>query len=958
MYHEVVDGLRSFVEALDQRKSPRIEMLAAKYAALCDDANSRLTQCTQLIASGRRAEAIQLAEADPKLLDMVGALDFPGREAWLELASIYDLPPPSPLRIDDAAALNAAFAAQAPLESLLAQHRRLALARAPIEQRLATAREIARLDPEPTSWDDELRSYERAWYDVCLQRSREHAGAKKTRQVLATLMELQTAPHIERPPPKLVQDVQKLVRASAVAESGTVVDELERLQNAGDVDGVRKHILRWREIRELSGGEINAEVILRANGVEAWLEGHDRFVAAERKFEEATAELSALLMKPDATLAEFEEAFQRTVGSTRPPPTDILQAIQARITKLRRQRREQRTLIGIGAGAVVLLIVGSVTFAHYRSVANRNAKSLSDEVKSLLAEGNLSAARQKIDGADRSLQTHLLTASARQQVAKEEEAYAEKRGAFSAALRPILDCEPTMPLDNAHIEAAQKAAFGRQERLELDEAVNRHLARFRAIEDGRESKFAERLGAWQDEETKLLRAFDGNGRDEAAAGVAKALKEIEAQEAEQKRFASPTLNKTEGMRKRFEKLAALGRFRDREKELKLTLRSMTPETDDFRGFLNAVEEYAAKSPLETDVADRARLMQEKQGWIDLAVWNKNCKAWRINPVPKDPRGRLKEIDEYLKAHPNSPAKGWAGEYRAHLAAIAKQNVEIKREIDSLLDNPFVSNIWLIVDDSGKRYYTAVKPKNSDAASDAAGVTLEYYVNYEQEKKRVNMTRGRIASVNPAPQTVVAEKIRQMFLRYDPGQWDASILDAIAEIKAAKEVDPCLAAIMVRRLVKCGKEGSPGLEETLRTWMPMQDVERVDGTFCWMDPANRDEDQHRVAQEAVFHLPDARTLKGRAQTATIAKVGALAVPRPLLGWLEKSPSGEWYMQEFPGRDLAAMTDSELGIVQSGGAGRPTSWRAIGEIKNGTASVRTGASDLELRPVFANVRAKPR
>lgn len=958
MYHEVVDGLRSFVEALDQRKSPRIEMLAAKYAALCDDANSRLTQCTQLIASGRRAEAIQLAEADPKLLDMVGALDFPGREAWLELASIYDLPPPSPLRIDDAAALNAAFAAQAPLESLLAQHRRLALARAPIEQRLATAREIARLDPEPTSWDEELRSYERAWYDVCLQRSREHAGAKKTRQVLATLMELQTAPHIEKPPPKLVQDVQKLVRASAVAESGSVVDELERLQNAGDVEGVRKHILRWREVKEFASGEIAAETMQRGEGVVEWLEGHDRFVAREREFEAAAAELSGRLMNPASTIEEIEAAHRKTLGTHRTLPMETAMAVQTRIAALRRKRNERRAWIGTGVAAAVVIVVSGLSFAHFRSVANRNARALSSEMGALLADGKIDAARQKLDSADRSLQTHDLTTAVRQRLEKEEAAYAEKRGAFTAALKPILDREPTMPLDNAHIDAAQKAAFGRQERLELDEAVNRHLARFRAIEDSRENKFAERHGAWQDEEAKLLRAFDGNGRDEAAAGVAKALKEIDAQEAEQKRFLSPTLNKTEGMRKRFEKLAALGRFRDREKELKRTLRSMTPETDDLKSLLNIVEEFAAKSPLETDVADRARLMQEKQGWIDLAVWNKNCKAWRINPVPKDPRGRLKEIDEYLKAHPNSPAKGWAGEYRAHLAAIAKQNVEIKREIDSLLDNPFVSNIWLIVDDAGKRYYTAVKPKNSDAASDAAGVTLEYYVNYEQEKKRVNMTRGRIASVNPAPQTVVAEKIRQMFLRYDPGQWDASILDAIAEIKAAKEVDPCLAAIMVRRLVKCGKEGSPGLEETLRTWMPMQDVERVDGTFCWMDPANRDEDQHRVAQEAVFHLPDARTLKGRAQTATIAKVGALAVPRPLLGWLEKSPSGEWYMQEFPGRDSTAMSDSELGIVQSGGEGRPTSWRAIGEIKNGTASVRTGASDLELRPVFANVRAKPR
>src|SRR6478735_5929791 len=102
MYHEVVDGLRSFVESLDQRKTPRIELLAAKYAALCEDANQRLSQCSDLLARGLRAEAIQLAEAEPSLLMMVGALDFPGREAWIELAGIYDLPTPGSLRIEDA----------------------------------------------------------------------------------------------------------------------------------------------------------------------------------------------------------------------------------------------------------------------------------------------------------------------------------------------------------------------------------------------------------------------------------------------------------------------------------------------------------------------------------------------------------------------------------------------------------------------------------------------------------------------------------------------------------------------------------------------------------------------------------------------------------------------------------------------------------------------------------------
>jgi hypothetical protein len=271
---------------------------------------------------------------------------------------------------------------------------------------LATVREIARLDPEPTAWDDERRSYERAWYGQCLQRSRGHAAEKKTRQVLATLMELQTAPAIEKPPPKLIQDLQKVVRQAAMAESGDVVEELERLQTAGDFEGLRKALLRWKEILELSSGELDAEITQRASAVITSLDAHDRFVAKEREFESALAELKSRLVNPSASVEEIEAAHHRTFGSHRVLPMEVAQAVQTRVGALRRRQQHKRIAIGTASAVAVGLIASVVYYFHLQSVTNWNAAALAEEVQSLVKEGKLEAAREKINAAERSIVAH------------------------------------------------------------------------------------------------------------------------------------------------------------------------------------------------------------------------------------------------------------------------------------------------------------------------------------------------------------------------------------------------------------------------------------------------------------------------------------------------------------------------------------------------------------------------
>ena len=108
--------------------------------------SGRLRKCGELLKAGLRSEAIQQAEMEPNLLDIVATLDFPEREIWTQFASQYGIVSPAPLPLDIAAELNEAYAIEQPLGALLARHRLLALARSPLRLRMATLREIAETD--------------------------------------------------------------------------------------------------------------------------------------------------------------------------------------------------------------------------------------------------------------------------------------------------------------------------------------------------------------------------------------------------------------------------------------------------------------------------------------------------------------------------------------------------------------------------------------------------------------------------------------------------------------------------------------------------------------------------------------------------------------------------------------------------------------------------------------------
>jgi hypothetical protein len=157
-YQEIPEAIRSFLSAKGHPWSADLSEVATAYTALCREANDRLRRCGEYLRRGLRSEALQLAECQPKLLPLVEALKLPDRSAWAHACVANQLPAPPELLTESLDQLEAAAEIELRLQPLLARHRLLSLAKAPVRDRMEVLFPLHEKDPGNPVWVENLRT--------------------------------------------------------------------------------------------------------------------------------------------------------------------------------------------------------------------------------------------------------------------------------------------------------------------------------------------------------------------------------------------------------------------------------------------------------------------------------------------------------------------------------------------------------------------------------------------------------------------------------------------------------------------------------------------------------------------------------------------------------------------------------------------------------------------------------
>ena len=370
-YQFVVDRVRGFVTGADQTRTDALTEMAANFAELCQEANTRLRRCLDYLRRGLRSEAIHLAETHPNLLDMVAALDIPEIDEWEQLCAAYELARPARMMIEAAQELNEAYSQEKPLQHLLSQHRVLALRRAPLAERLEVIRALAVEDPTNSCWAEDQETFETAR----LRQLRPDVSAAVRSRDLRVIDALAAEIFSQNWRAQLPADIKDALSKASFALHAEValsqlkqgVSEIDSILQTACLPDAKALLAKWDNAigqysLDLPGDLNQAHLRLRK-----WVADHENLAEMHAAIDAACADLRAVVDKnvPEEELLARYRAVQ-AVGL--PIPQELEREFRERKRSLDRTHRfEQIGIYGLAAlvGLLILAVIFFVIWSHF-----------------------------------------------------------------------------------------------------------------------------------------------------------------------------------------------------------------------------------------------------------------------------------------------------------------------------------------------------------------------------------------------------------------------------------------------------------------------------------------------------------------------------------------------------------------------------------------------------------------
>jgi hypothetical protein len=365
----LVEGMRNVLHAGQAPPLDVVRGLAADYAEACQEVNRRLARCEEFLRQGLRAEAIQYAQTEPNLLDTLTVLDLAERPQWDQLLAACLLPPAPIFRIETAAALNRAYVVAQPLEHLLRQHRLLALARAPLGQRMAVLAKLAQADAGNPIWQQDLVAFEGVRLQQLqgeVEALRRQPDVPSLEYVQSLLQEVKGSSWYTPLPQELVSALEEMHQGVSSSHwqmrLGDLARELAVAGKARDEARVRQLAGEWQQALghlPLPPHDSRCVAVLP---VLRWLERRQKQQANAAAHQEAVAALQQALRDPAIGDDQLEEIYFEAVEHREGVPPHLEEAYRRRMAKLRtaRQTWERLVLVAVTAVAMIAFVAGLV----------------------------------------------------------------------------------------------------------------------------------------------------------------------------------------------------------------------------------------------------------------------------------------------------------------------------------------------------------------------------------------------------------------------------------------------------------------------------------------------------------------------------------------------------------------------------------------------------------------------
>ena len=961
-YQRVVDEIRSFLQSVDQTNSDHLRELAAEYAEACKEANRRLRRCDEFLQKGLRSEAIHLAQAEPVLLDMVATLDFPELATWREIALSYSLPAPPQLSLATAEALNEAYTVVQPLEHLLHKHRLLALARAPLVERMTVMRQIAALDAGNPVWTEDLRDFEKVRIRELEQEVESALHNQDGHALDRAFGEIRSSPWVSNPPVHLIQRVERLTQQAQqqrVRESMQLLEaEIHSAVAAYDVDRVRRLRDRWNE--EALRGQLSLEdpIWNRVASAFDWLAEQEKRQAVERRHQSTLHKLATAL-NDSASPQELEKLYRSVVAHDGALPEPLEQHYHERLRHLKaaQGRRRWRNLIlclmaGLTLGAIaVYLVVDSIQESRIRDAAEK-LRSIRDAGQWDLAVKEL----ERIDAQGARVAEAPVIVQLRAQIMAEVEREQRRAAAFKQAVEEAR----AAPLDDrAKEEHVKELALRPEEKQAAGELIRSRAEQRKQQVGQREQGFLKRA---HDLETRIKELRQKPAEALADPQTNALLQEIDKEIALLAHDAPLVDRKYRDLPASLrDSLAAVRdaiRRNDQEGQSTSGLAAALRAPEGEAEYARALEEYVKQFPTSARAKNFKLALKDRALWLAAREWN------RLLPPAHNPPLDLKFADaaalaERLRAFQkdHGPAFYDAALARAYLLSLEglaqedeSQAKTAARELRELFNRNYIRDVWALVErdrdgEQTRTYYLAEDPEDKlkEAREEGRDLVGIHHLSGVDGKDAVkNISLARITRIFRAPQSRLAETVQRMPRNFADPTWEAGTMAVAQAVRDTANIDPVLQLSLLDQVLTLAARGSYPLSVALEPHRKMIKQENVDLNVPWLNPVSDSASRSRPkARKLVAALPPFKAAADAAVTGKRELGQAVAKSRrELAGWLAWEKATGWQCQSpVPLRGIYT-----LGVVCAG-PDQAVIWKSVGKLADGKATF-TDPQDSDL------------
>jgi hypothetical protein len=963
-YQRIVDEIRSFLQSNDQVFTDSLKALAVEYGQACQEVNQRLRRCADFLHQGLRSEAIQLAQAEPVLLEQVAVLDFPEKAQWEDLSITYNLPPAPKLNLEAAEALNEAYAAILPLENLLRKHRRLALARAPLMLRLATMREIAYVDPTNSIWEDDIREFEKVRFGQLEVEARQAVDRNEPAAMETIRDELTTTMWVSDPPPRLAKYVDAAVERNRQKQIRQLLEDLQHGLNdafaALDLNQGRKLRMQWQEAIKNATLPREDALLDKAAPALQWLSKEDRHEASERKYQAAVAQFERVLMEP-ISREELEQQYQVLRNQGYELPSELEMGYRRQVQNFEKAARRRRArFVGIALAIVALL---AILIGFWIDQANQAKKAGEAAIKigNLLDSHQIAEARTLLDElSEKSPRTARRPelAEVRQRVDTDEAVEKQRVALFEETLRRA-EAEPIDPPDTSLLEKAEKLARHPDEKARVQRLRDSRREQAWRVQRQRDEEF---LPRFRDLQNKVERLETLVQDDFESKDVSSFTNELRGQID---RMIEEFKGVSEEKRKWGPELAA--RFQRTQESVdrhKLEASLLNDMTLALHRRQNVADYAAATKAYLKSFADTARgkdflqALKEQPLWEEATEWQRLIEPFANKPFDVKPDQALaltEQCQAFLGKHAQYVDIKTVRDYLYCVEAVSQQHEATKgtaaAKLRELFTSLVVKNLWVLNLTNDRAYYVKADPEAQieKAKKSATYFNVSYLVNFEGKERGLLVKLEDLESFGRAPQSVIADSVREIPANFADKTWEQATVNLAKKIRSRKDMDPVLQFSLLKRVIEYASRGSYPLGLALEEHQRRIKQTSLDLTVLWIDPRNEEAKPVREqARELIKQLPSLEEVPKAANSHRQKVEDAVRQShRVPVAWLVRE------RRKWTARLAFQLSGAHELCVVVPDKTKGVTWKSIGTLSEGRPMIETLDLDahLEGRLVFA-------